>query len=1252
MRVARLRITLVAIAVFFASSSALDACTIFNSTEGKWTLVGNNEDYAWHNAFIRFVPAGQGFYGTMTMFNDGSQGGMNDQGLFYDWNALSPQRQITPDPNKMNYPGYLAFKILRECATVEDVLAMYKQYNDPIFSRAQIQWVDATGASVICGYGETEYQYQLKKKAYQVSTNFNVFTSKTTDWRFDMATANLDSWRNISVAGFSWLLSQVQQGSTVYSNIYDLVARKMYVHCHYPAKDFGHMAVVDIQDELAKGLHDVYLKDLTYLANSDVIFPAATALSPANFDLHAAPDTNLSITFQGPVFKGPGGNITIKRYSDDATIEVIEINTVGGLGTSTLTIDPSQDLSAATGYYVQIDDTCLVDAAGHPYHGMTSKQSWFFGTFSRTGSDPGSQTSTMLPNRAVKPLLGPRRALVMMLSHESLKPSAIGYGKMRQLMDGVKEIFAVASHHTFSLESVIVPEPVLLPGNYSDYDDMPNLDLYAIANKEVLQKYGSEMDSNRFEVLVYFFPTDTNASPFGQTEQATYGLRYKPAVANIGLGLMTTPEAIAHEIGHGYFFYGHAASGDPQTGEVLKWAGDPYELMGYGVAPIVIPLRNPSHIGLIYRYYWGWTTEDEITPVTESGTHQLDPGKALLLSTNKNTPLWLELIRAEQAYGNETGYLLVRADRASQNGIYHTTLDMTPGTNFQPDLYMTPGQSITFEGRKITFVKNIADPGSPTPSAEITIEASGSWLTPQIQVNVSAGPAPLAVDFNAFTAGNGEAVQYDWQFGDNGSAEGLATSHTFLQPGQCPVTLTVTDDQGSKATAVVTITVEPSRRLIPFYQQGTDSWTGIAVSNYSNADADVQFRLFGPSGETMAGPVTRSLASGRQFAQLGWEIFGLSSEAPSEGWIELQSANPHLGSFFIFGGGSALDGSVDSLRCGKEVHFTRVFQGPKAWRRRTAATTLSLVNATSQAANVDLTLRVPTGASSGETEVAASASREIPAFGCLHESIEELFGNVTVSDGYVTAVTSGGASLLGFALTRVETPAMTIGLSGISEDISAPMLFSAQLASAEGVYTSLRLFNLADEPRRVWLTPISEDGTGLGGVKTLDLAAGGAFQQEMGTFFGFDPASLSVGSLRVDFDGPGIVGDVIFGTSDDQCAAAMPLQGTLARKAVFSQVANIPDSFYTGMALHNPQRRTAEVAVKVWTADGTEAGTGNVTLAPGARISKLLTELAPSSTGVIGGYVTVESTEPVVVQQVYGDFGQTLMAAVPPTVIE
>ena len=313
----------------------------------------------------------------MTMCNPGDQGGMNDQGLFYDWNALTP-RTIQPDPNKEDYPYYLAYKILRECATVQEVLAMYEQYNEPIFSRAQIQWVDATGASVICGYGETEYEYQLKTGAFQVSTNFNVLTGESPDWRFTTATTWLTNWRNISEALFSHILTLVSQSNTVYSNVHDLNTGDVYFYCHYPDEDFANVALVNIHDELALGTHIVYLTSLTYETRNDVIPPAASVLDPPNNDLSVQPGDNLYITFTETVYQG-SGNITIKRFTTDQTIEVIDIGDVGGLGTNTLTINPSQNFVNGYRYYVLIDDTCLVDADGLPYHGMPIKDSWRFG---------------------------------------------------------------------------------------------------------------------------------------------------------------------------------------------------------------------------------------------------------------------------------------------------------------------------------------------------------------------------------------------------------------------------------------------------------------------------------------------------------------------------------------------------------------------------------------------------------------------------------------------------------------------------------------------------------------------------------------------------------------------------------------------------------------------------------------------------------------------------------------------------------
>ncbi len=344
-----------------------------------------------------------------------------------------------------------------------------------------------------------------------------------------------------------------------------------------------------------------------------------------------------------------------------------------------------------------------------------------------SSEDGDSKLASVPFHRPLSPLTGTRRALAMLVSHESFKPSAaLTAEKMRELMEGVKKIYAQASHGTFTLEPTVVPAPVLLPGNSDDYQ-VPKVKygvLHAAANKEVLLKYGNKMNPDTFDVVVYFYPTDTNVEPFGVLRfKHTFGLRFKPAVANIGLGQDANPAAIAHEIGHGLFMYAHAASADPKTGEVLKGEGDPYEVMGYGLNRNLFP---PSNLGITYRYYWGWTKAEEITLVTEPGTFQLDPGRALLVCTNKDNPLWLEIIRAEQAYGEETGGLLVRVDRSGEKGISHSTLDMTPSTEYKADLHLTPGQSIEFEGRQITYVQRNEKDGSRTPSAEIKIEVSGS----------------------------------------------------------------------------------------------------------------------------------------------------------------------------------------------------------------------------------------------------------------------------------------------------------------------------------------------------------------------------------------------------------------------------------------------------------------------------------------------------------------------------------------------
>lgn len=520
--------------------------------------------------------------------------------------------------------------------------------------------------------------------------------------------------------------------------------------------------------------------------------------------------------------------------------------------------------------------------------------------------------------------------------------------------------------------------------------------------------------------------------------------------------------------------------------------------------------------------------------------------------------------------------------------------------------------------------------------------------------SVTAGLAPLTVEFDGSTSvdPDGQVIGFEWRIPEAAAPiAGAKISFTFTQPGTHPVGLTVTDDRGRRSTSYVTVTVQPSRRFFPFYQASGQSFTGFAVSNFSDRNAGLEWRLYDPSGNLVGGPRLLDLEPGAQLAQLGHELFAAPGGTPESGWVELRSDNPELGSFFLFGDGIGLDGAVESVRYSSQLNFSRVYEGSTAYRGRSASTFLSIANPGGEEALLDFVLyqRVPGGMAPTKR-----VSRSIPAGGFFYQSVKVLFAEqAPIYEGYVTADVRSGNGVVGFSLIKLDQGRTTLGLGGASSGSGTSRQFSAQLGSMPAVlYTNLRLINLSGEPRSLELTAIAEDGTVLAGPVARVLGAGDAIQSDVSELFQFGGSGLVVGSLRVDADGGGVLGDVVFGSPNLRYAAALPLQNQLAVKAVFSQVANIPGSFYTGLALHNPQGRTAGVRIEVFRADGSLAGGNEIELQPGWRISKTLTELVPASDGVIRGYVRIESTEPLVLQQMFGDFAQSLLAAVPPAIVK
>jgi PKD repeat protein len=107
----------------------------------------------------------------------------------------------------------------------------------------------------------------------------------------------------------------------------------------------------------------------------------------------------------------------------------------------------------------------------------------------------------------------------------------------------------------------------------------------------------------------------------------------------------------------------------------------------------------------------------------------------------------------------------------------------------------------------------VTDNLGATASAERTISVTTTdGNVPPIASFTAApaeGPAPHTVTFDASASRDtdGAIVGYAWDFGDTGTATGVAAQHTFTLPGTYVVRLTVTDDRGATAAAEASVVV-------------------------------------------------------------------------------------------------------------------------------------------------------------------------------------------------------------------------------------------------------------------------------------------------------------------------------------------------------------------------------------------------------------------------------------------------------------
>ncbi len=301
--------------LFAWSVDPVRGCTVFRVVKGNRVLVGNNEDDNNADTKVWFLASEDGKFGRVFFgFGNGSpQGGMNDQGLFFDWVADHPSPDWHRDRAKLNYAGSVSEKILEEARTVEEALQLYEKYNETAFLKSRTLIVDKSGASAIVCWEDGNVKITRGETGFQ-GLGYGYGTAAKS---FEPGTAE------VSVESLSAVLEACQQTGqypTQYSNVYDLQAGELWVY------RFGSLkppVKFTLRDELKKGHHYYSLPALEeqmaeplrtdfktqpigkidplvcarsagrYKIEPDYIFTITTRNGRLYFDAHDASDTEL-----------------------------------------------------------------------------------------------------------------------------------------------------------------------------------------------------------------------------------------------------------------------------------------------------------------------------------------------------------------------------------------------------------------------------------------------------------------------------------------------------------------------------------------------------------------------------------------------------------------------------------------------------------------------------------------------------------------------------------------------------------------------------------------------------------------------------------------------------------------------------------------------------------------------------------------------------------------------------------------------
>jgi hypothetical protein len=248
------------------------SCSGFTAHDSETVLVGQNEDYyaVGETAYdtrtlVRFVPGENGNYGVMLWGFAFAfpQGGMNDQGLFYDGFA-TPEHTVD-STGTLAPTETMTIEMMQNSATVYEAVDFLQMYDlTQVFPYAQVFFADRYGDSVV--FDGTHVDDATGD--YQVVTNFLFHEPELGNypcWRYDLMTDMMENGLELTVDYFASIGEAVHQGNfntplyTRYTTIGEL--KEGVVHLYYDL-DYSKVMTFVLEDELAKGEQEYWMEDI------------------------------------------------------------------------------------------------------------------------------------------------------------------------------------------------------------------------------------------------------------------------------------------------------------------------------------------------------------------------------------------------------------------------------------------------------------------------------------------------------------------------------------------------------------------------------------------------------------------------------------------------------------------------------------------------------------------------------------------------------------------------------------------------------------------------------------------------------------------------------------------------------------------------------------------------------------------------------------------------------------------------------